>query len=63
MYGPAEILSDGKFGTLVPVGDHEAMAQALLNTLDNPVHTDSSAHLERFAVHSVASMYLSVLNN
>jgi glycosyltransferase involved in cell wall biosynthesis len=63
MYGPAEILSDGKFGTLVPVGDHEAMAQALLNTLDNPVHTDSSAHLEQFAVRSVASMYLSVVNN
>lgn len=63
MYGPAEILSDGKFGTLVPVGDHEAMAQALLNALDKPAQNDTSAHLEQFTVRSVASKYLSVVNN
>jgi len=62
-YGPAEILCDGKFGALVPVGDHEAMAQALLNALDNPVQSDISAHLDQFTVRSVASKYLSVFNN
>lgn len=31
--GPAEILEDGKYGTLVPVGDAEALAAAILNTL------------------------------
>src|SRR5271165_2318247 len=62
-HGPAEILGGGKFGTLVPVGDHEAMAQALLNALDNPVHIDGSGHLEQFTVRNVVSSYLSVVNN
>ena len=62
-HGPAEILCNGKFGTLVAVGDHEAMAEALLTALDNPVRSDSSLHLEQFTVRSVASKYLSVVNN
>lgn len=34
--GAREILGDGRFGRLVPVGDPEAMAQAMLATLDEP---------------------------
>jgi glycosyltransferase involved in cell wall biosynthesis len=62
MYGPAEILCDGKYGTLVPVGDHEAMARALLTALENPVQNDSSEHVQQFTVRSVASSYMSVIN-
>ncbi len=62
-HGPAEILCDGKFGTLVPVGDHAAMAQALLHALDNPVQNDSSLHLQQFTVRSVVSSYLSIVAN
>lgn len=36
-YGPSETLANGKFGALVPVGDHEALAQAMLKTLDHPL--------------------------
>ncbi|MXY40116.1 MAG: glycosyltransferase [Rhodospirillaceae bacterium] len=32
-YGPAEILEDGRWGRLTPVGDAEAMAQAILDSL------------------------------
>lgn len=32
-YGPAEILEGGKWGKLTPVGDAEAMAQAILDSL------------------------------
>lgn len=35
--GPAEILENGKYGQLVPVGNAEAMAEAILSTLDNPL--------------------------
>lgn len=35
-HGPREILGDGRFGALVPVGDHEAMAGALEDALRNP---------------------------
>lgn len=31
--GPREILKDGKYGTLVPVGDHTALAEAILQVL------------------------------
>lgn len=34
--GPREILEDGRFGHLVPVGDAEAIAKAMVDTLDRP---------------------------
>ncbi len=34
--GPAEVLEDGRYGRLVPVGDIAAMATALAETLDAP---------------------------
>ena len=34
--GPAEILSDGRFGTLVPVGDAEALSWAIVQALKAP---------------------------
>jgi len=36
-YGPAETLAGGQFGALVPVGDDEALAKAMLDTLDQPL--------------------------
>ena len=35
--GPREILGNGRFGALVPVGDVEAMARAIGSALDEPV--------------------------
>lgn len=34
--GPREVLADGRYGTLVPVGDAPAMTEALARTLDAP---------------------------
>jgi len=34
--GPAEILDDGRYGALVPVGDDAVMAEAILATLTHP---------------------------
>jgi glycosyltransferase involved in cell wall biosynthesis len=62
-YGPAEVLCNGKFGALVPVGDHEAMAKALLASLDKPMQNNCFEHLRQFTVSSVASSYMSVINN
>ena len=62
-YGPAEILKDGRYGTLVPVGDHQAMAHGLLSALENPVRNDNSAYVHQFAIGSIASQYLSLINS
>ena len=62
-YGPAEILCDGKYGALVPTGDHEAMARALLCALDGPVRRDNSQHVRQFTIRSVASQYISLISN
>jgi glycosyltransferase involved in cell wall biosynthesis len=35
--GPDEVLVDGEYGPLVPVGDHVAMAEAMAATLDAPL--------------------------
>jgi glycosyltransferase involved in cell wall biosynthesis len=34
--GPREILEDGESGLLVPVGDHESMARAMLRLVEDP---------------------------
>jgi glycosyltransferase involved in cell wall biosynthesis len=60
-HGPAEILCDGRFGALVPVGDEKAMAQSLLLTLDNPLRCDDAVHLEKFSIRAAALSYLSLV--
>jgi glycosyltransferase involved in cell wall biosynthesis len=59
-HGPAEILENGKWGALVPVGDHLAVSEAILDSLVlEPVDTRRRA--EDFTVKSAAEKYLSLL--
>lgn len=58
--GPAEILRHGKWGRLVPVGDSRALAEAILETLDNPIKPMPEA-IERFKVDYGAMQYLKLL--
>ena len=39
--GPAEILDNGRFGRLVPVGDADALAEALAQTIAAPAEKDA----------------------
>lgn len=60
--GPAEMLAGGRYGPLVPVGDAEALAEAMLRTLDHP--PEPSALKEAVAEYTVersARRYLEVL--
>lgn len=60
--GPREILDGGRFGTLVPVGDPDALARAI--ELRNSRGRDPSQlrkRAEAFRVEAVAEKYLQVL--
>jgi glycosyltransferase involved in cell wall biosynthesis len=60
--GPAEILEDGRWGQLVPVGDADALAAAILSALADPGDREGRQRRARdFSVDVVAERYLSVL--
>lgn len=60
--GSREVLEDGKWGQLVPVGDVEAMAEAILVSLQGETQRPSREILEtRFGLDTIIDQYLSVL--
>ena len=60
--GTREVLADGRYGTLVPVGDEVALADAILGVLRGDTKfPDASEHLRQFDVERVTDAYLSVL--
>lgn len=52
-FGPSEILAEGKFGRMVPSGDPQAMAEAMLAVLEQPAF-DRAMLRERARAFSVA---------
>lgn len=61
-HGPKEILENGKYGQLVPVGDANALAKAMQNVLETPI--DCERLIERanyFSVERAITQYLSVI--
>jgi len=60
--GPAEILADGEYGPLVPVGDDAALADATAATLDDPLPPETlEGRADDFAYDTIAGEYLDVL--
>jgi glycosyltransferase involved in cell wall biosynthesis len=60
--GPREILDEGSIGALVAVGDHEALATAILRGLDAaPDRERLTRRAMVFSVDGVADRYLDVL--
>ena len=60
--GPREILQDGTLGTLVPVGDHSAMAEAILNAIDDPTEsTRLMSRADEYSAESSIRRYVDVI--
>lgn len=60
--GPAEILEGGRHGALVPVGDADALAQAMAATLEHPPQRPAlRAAADRYRVETSADRYLDAL--
>lgn len=60
--GPREILGDGRFGRLVPVGDEAAIARAILDLLGEPHLPAPKEAWSRFTHENAVSEYLRVLD-
>lgn len=59
--GPAEILEGGKWGRLVPVGNPETLAQAILETLQDPPSPIPESAWKRFCLSEIVTKYLEIL--
>jgi glycosyltransferase involved in cell wall biosynthesis len=60
--GPSEILEDGRFGMLVPTHDPNALAKAILGTLEAPLPAEVlKRRANDYTVESSADRYLNVL--
>jgi glycosyltransferase involved in cell wall biosynthesis len=61
--GPREILNDGEFGRMVPVGDVDSMAAAISRTLDAPPESDYLREaVKEYEVRNSAISYLKVMD-
>lgn len=62
--GPAEILQNGRYGPLVPIGDCDSLVNAIKKNLEDPI---SELELKRrandFTVSDIAEQYLDILLN
>ncbi len=60
--GPREVLADGCYGRLVPVGDGRALAEAMVKTLDDPLPRPLLQQAaRRFEIEAATSAYLQAM--
>lgn len=59
--GASEILDEGRYGSLVPVGDSATMAEAILETLAGTAPTVENSWLQQFSLEKTTEEYMKVL--
>lgn len=60
--GVSEILADGKFRELVPIGDIQAMKEAIIKVLDGNQKTFEQDWLKQFTTESATQKYLEIMS-
>lgn len=61
-YGPPELLQNGTFGKLVPLGDPNALSQAIIEQIINPLAPAPKKAWEKFTLDNVVKVYEQALN-
>lgn len=61
--GPREILKGGRWGHLVPMGDPEAMASAMLKSLEGDKRLPALSDLNEFTVEEATRQYMNLFDN
>ena len=62
--GPREILADGKYGALVPVGDEKAVAEAIIHALQQEVdQTVLISRSKEFTIEKISKKYFNLFLN
>jgi len=60
--GPSEILDNGKYGTLVKVGDSKVLAREIIASLERPIESDILINRSKdFSLSVISKQYLKVL--
>ena len=60
--GPREILEDGTWGTLTPVGDHVALATAISDAIDEPLPSSRLvARASQYSADSSINQYADLI--
>jgi glycosyltransferase involved in cell wall biosynthesis len=59
--GPREILMDGRYGSLVPVDDAFALAQAIKTSLETPAAADVNERARDFSVDTVVQRHIELV--
>lgn len=59
--GPSEILNEGKYGCLVPVGDFTAMAAAMASVIEGKYLTAPKSWIQQFTPEVVIEKYMSAI--
>lgn len=66
-HGPAEILENGRWGKLTPLGDQQAFTDAILTTLDTPISADGRLALqqrsEAFSADEIFRQYQELIHS
>lgn len=60
--GPAEILEDGKWGRLTPVGDVESLAHAIIEVISHPVRDVAVDRARTFSIETILQQYADALH-
>lgn len=59
--GPREILQNGRYGRLVPVGDVDALAQAIIKSLNNDLQKPPLESWQPYELETVTKQYVNLL--